>query len=127
MDGEDRLRRTDAQLTAATARIGDAAVVHLRGTADLETRELLDNILQTAAEGVIAVIVDLDGLEFLSSTGLSLLMQLHNKLAADDRELRLVAHYRHLLRPFELTGLHDELNFDQSVDEALAVVARHHG
>jgi anti-sigma B factor antagonist len=109
---------TTAALAASTERIGAIAVVHLYGELDLATVELAGREIADAAEGAQALLLDLDGLSFLGSKGLSLLLEWSTRAAA----LRLVATRRQVLRPLQITELHELFDIDASVDEALAAV-----
>lgn len=88
----------------------------------MATGEDIDQALHHAAQDATALIVDLDGLDFLGSTGLNLLVQVHHELEADQRELHVIAHHRLIRRPFELTGLDDVLHLHRSVDQAVAAI-----
>ncbi|MFI9383408.1 anti-sigma factor antagonist [Kutzneria sp. NPDC052558] len=111
---------TSAALAASTERIGAIAVVHLYGELDLATVDQVEFELAEAADGADALVVDLDGLAFLGSSGLSLLVGWSGRIAT----LRLVATRRQVLRPLQITELHRLFAIDTTVDEALAAVRR---
>jgi anti-anti-sigma factor len=110
--------------SVSTERIGAIAIVHLFGELDLATVDQVEREITAAADGVTGLIVDLDGLGFLGSSGLALLVRWAHRTAGDDIGLRIVAQRREVLRPIHLTELHTLLNVDSTVDEALAAVRR---
>jgi anti-sigma B factor antagonist len=111
---------TSAALAASTERIGPISVVHLYGELDLATAGQADRQIADAAGDTTALVLDLDGLAFLGSSGLSLLLAWSGKVAA----LRLVATRHQVLRPLQITELHRLFHIDATVDEALAAVRR---
>jgi anti-sigma B factor antagonist len=64
--------------------------------------------LERAVEGCVgAVTVNMAGVTFLDSTGLTVLLRARAALIAVDRDLVVTAPSRPTTRIFELTGLHD--------------------
>jgi anti-anti-sigma factor len=83
---------------------------------DLQVR-LHDAIAGTSG----AVIADLTEVQFLSSSGLTLLLGLQSDLAAQDRPLRLVVGGSNAVsRPLLITGLDRFLELHPDLDTALA-------
>ncbi|EWM10696.1 STAS domain-containing protein [Kutzneria sp. 744] len=111
----------------STERIGTISVVHLFGELDLATVDHVDRGITTAADGASALVLDLDGLTFLASTGLSLLARWSQRAEADGLGLRVVASRRQALRPLQITGLDTVLIVDSTVDEALVALPRRTG
>jgi anti-anti-sigma factor len=89
-------------------RIGDVMVVRAYGDLDLATATALGAEL-LAAEAVVVppapIVLDLTGVRFMSSSGLALLVQSHQRCQELGSSLRVVADHRAVLRPIELTGL----------------------
>jgi anti-sigma B factor antagonist len=71
-------------------------------------RERIEDLL---SQGARLLIVDLDGVDFMDSSGLGVLVSVNKKVAAQDRELKLVCHRRQLLTVFEITGLDQVFTF----------------
>lgn len=69
--------------------------------------------------GVTRIIVDLNEIDYMDSTGVGVLMALSRRVAERKGELRLVCRSARLLRIFELTGL--KKVFDIHPTEAEAV------
>lgn len=91
-------------------------MVRLTGAVDLHTADRFRGALnQLLDEQPELLVVDLDGLEFLSSAGLSVLVATHNRGA-----MAVVAGRPIVLRPLQLTGLTEVLNVHPSLDAACA-------
>jgi anti-sigma B factor antagonist len=76
----------------------------------------VDRALQEAGQ---VLVVDLSGVTFLSSAGLSVLVQAHQQGKAAGCEVRIVTNSSSA-RVFQLTGLTETLNLFGSVAEARA-------
>ena len=61
---------------------GSSLVVELEGRLDTVTAPELEAELKGAIEGVTELILDLAGLEYVSSAGLRVLLSLHRQMAA---------------------------------------------
>jgi anti-sigma B factor antagonist len=84
-------------------------VVRLRGELDIGTVPILEDRLRQALDGGgRRLVIDLRGLEFMDSTGLTLLLRWGRGAQQDGYELALVRGAPRVHRLFELTGL-DEL------------------
>jgi anti-sigma B factor antagonist len=82
------------------------------GELDLATVGRLDRALgELRGDGVRRVVVDLRGLTFMDSTGLSLLLRWGHDADRDGFDLALVHGGRPIRRLFELTGAEGRLTF----------------
>ncbi len=102
--------------------VDGAVVVCAVGEVDMATRDLLDLQLQVAESEVLPpapVVLDLTGVVFLASMGLSLLVEHHQQCAEFGSRLVVVATDRAVLRPIELTGLDEALTIASTVEAAL--------
>jgi anti-sigma B factor antagonist len=106
--------------------VAGAVVVHIVGEMDMATRDLLDRHL-LAAETQLAppapVVLDLTGVVFLASMGLSLLIEHHQRCERAGSRLVVVATNRAVLRPIQITGLDQELTIVATVQAALTPAA----
>lgn len=97
-------------------------VVRATGDLDIATAPVLDEQLR-AAEAIVVppahIVLDLTGVRFMSSSGLALLVQSHQRCEELGSSLRVVADNRAVLRPIELTGLHRLLLLVPSARQAL--------
>jgi anti-sigma B factor antagonist len=83
----------------------EAVVLVLRGELDLPTSpKLREALVDVIGEGR-RVVVDLEGLSFLDSVGLGILVSGLKRARSHGGELEIVCANRAVLRPFELTGL----------------------
>jgi anti-sigma B factor antagonist len=82
--------------------------VRVSGEVDIQTSPLLDKELQKVLDqGVSSILVDLDEVTFLDSTGLSVLIAALKRCQASGGELRLVSPRSNVRRVLEITGLTD--------------------
>jgi anti-anti-sigma factor len=98
----------------------DVVVVEVRGELDTLTMpRLRAKVREGLALPVALLVVDLDRVTFLGTTGLAGLVEIRS--TADDQGcgLRLVCRNRHVLRPLELTGLIGLFPIHDSVTEAV--------
>lgn len=91
-----------------------AAVLVLAGELDLETAPQLDQELARIESRATRVVIDLGGVTFMDSTGLSSIVRAHRSAESDGHTLELRRGARQVQRLFELTGMHEHLTF---VDE----------
>ena len=78
------------------------------------------SVLDIAAKGTVHLIVDLNDVEFLDSTGLGALVGGLKRLRAHDGNLTLAINTERILRVFRITGLTRVLRAHPSVREAIA-------
>lgn len=87
-------------------RTGDAAVVRVIGELDLATApRLREEIVALVSSGVCAVTVDLIRLEFIDSTGLSVLVTTLKHMREHGGDLALRSLNPSTLKVFEISGL----------------------
>lgn len=89
--------------------LGDhAVVVHVRGEVDAVTVSVFERaVIQAFDRRVRRVLIDLDGVEFFGTHGLSVLVRSRHRALREDVELALVCSNRSVLRPIELAGMSD--------------------
>ena len=97
----------------------DARVVTVTGEIDTLTAPELASFLNTQLSAARVVVVDLDGVEFLGSAGLSALFEANELASREDRALRLVCHSRIANRALEATELREQFIFADTVPDAL--------
>jgi anti-sigma B factor antagonist len=91
----------------ADVRLGSSGTsVTVRGEIDVHTAPALrDRLSEVLREGEELVVVHLDGVTFMDSTGLGVLVGAHKSQRAHGGTLELVCSQPRLLRILELTGL----------------------
>jgi anti-sigma B factor antagonist len=95
-------------------------VAHVQGEVDLATAPELRSILAEIAPDEGVVIIDLTDVAFLDSSGLSVLVEVHQHLANDGvSTLRLVVTRPTMHRLLEATGLIEVFDVHPSLDDAV--------
>ena len=101
-------------LTLATREVDGRAIVAVGGEIDVYTApKLRDAITELVGSGTYDIIIDLEAVEFLDSTGLGVLVGGLKKVRAHDGSLDLV-----LLKIFRITGLAKVFVIHDSVELA---------
>ena len=108
-------------LTLATREVGETTVVAVGGEIDVYTApKLRDKITELVGAGVYDIVIDLEAVEFLDSTGLGVIVGGLKKVRAHEGSLRLVCTQDRLLKIFRITGLAKVFDIHQSADAAVA-------
>lgn len=102
----------------------DAVVLRASGEVDSYTSEALRDSLASAftdaADARLPVVLDLSGVAFFASSGLSVLVEYHLLGSERGTPLRLVSPSGSVLRALRATMLHEELELYFSLADALA-------
>jgi anti-anti-sigma factor len=97
-----------------------AVVIGVRGELDLASSPALEQELERGAAATAeVVIVDLRNLEFMDSTGLSVLVRAHQRATENGQRFGVVRGPQQVQRLLSLTGVADRLNLADSPDELL--------
>jgi anti-anti-sigma factor len=115
-------RRPGVELRLRREQRRGSVVLHASGDVDLSNVALLANNLATAetiAKPPAPVILDLCEVTFFGAVGLSTLLEHTRRCAHQRTPLRVVADQNAVLRPLQLTGLHDTLNLHQTLTHAM--------
>lgn len=108
-------------LTLTTREAEGRTIVAVGGEIDVYTApKLRDKITELVAAGVYDLVVDMESVEFLDSTGLGVLVGGLKKVRANQGSLQLVCTQDRLLKIFRITGLAKVFVIHDSVDAALA-------
>jgi anti-sigma B factor antagonist len=97
----------------------DARVVTVGGELDTLTAPEFAVFVIAQLVAVPLVVLDLDGVQFLGSAGLSVLVKANKLAAGQGRHLRLVCHSATINRALDVTGLRDQFTFADTVSAAL--------
>ncbi|MBY6537882.1 STAS domain-containing protein [Rhodococcus sp. BP-349] len=118
---EQDVDRRSVQVTAA--RNGTVLIVSVRGDLDLESTPMLTAELDRALSETApsAVIIDLTDVDFLSSTGMTALVDTHRRLGALVA-LAVVSNRPATTRPLTLVGMDEILTLHADLESALAAV-----
>jgi len=108
-------------LTLATSEVDGTTIVAVGGEIDVYTApKLRDKITELVADGVYNLVIDMEAVEFLDSTGLGVLVGGLKKVRAHDGSLELICTQDRLLKIFRITGLAKVFVIHDSADGALA-------
>ena len=98
-----------------------AVVIGVSGELDLASSPELEHELERGiASGVEILIIDLRKLEFMDSTGLSVLVRAHQKATQAGKQFVVVKGPQQVQRLLSLTGVAERLTVVDSPDELLA-------
>ena len=73
--------------------------------------------------GTNELVVDLEGVDFIDSTGLGVLVGAVRRARAADGDVRLVCTNSRLLKVFDVTGLDEVFTIAESIDTAVAMAS----
>lgn len=104
---------------------GEHAVVDVKGEIDVYTApKLREGLVELVAEGSYNIVVNLEGVDFLDSTGLGVLVGALKRVKAHDGSLALVCTQDKLLKIFQITGLTRVFSIHSSVAGATGASAQ---
>ena len=108
-------------LSLSTRPEGDRTVVEVGGEIDVYTApKLREQLVDLVADGKYHLIVDMENVDFLDSTGLGVLVGGLKRVRAHEGSLRLVCTQERILKIFRITGLTKVFPIHSSVAEAVA-------
>ena len=107
-------------LSLDTYEAGDRTVVTVGGEIDVYTApRLRDRISKVVAGGQYQLLIDLQEVDFLDSTGLGVLVGALKKTRANGGSLELICANERLLKIFKITGLAKVFTIHASVEDGL--------
>jgi anti-sigma B factor antagonist len=108
-------------LSLQTREVDSRTIVAVGGEIDVYTApKLRDKITELVGEGHQDLVIDMEGVDFLDSTGLGVLVGGLKRVRAHDGSLRLVCSQERILKIFRITGLTKVFPIHSSVEEAVA-------
>ena len=111
------------KLSVSTTERDDVVIVTVAGEVDVYTAPQLRSALEErVAAGQNKIVVDLQGVAFIDSTGLGVLVGQLKALRKVEGSLRIVCSDERILRLLAITGLDQILPLHDSVDDALTAV-----
>src|SRR5918912_1863222 len=103
---------------------GSHFVIDVKGEIDVYTApKLREKLIELVSEGSYDVIVNLEGVDFLDSTGLGVLVGALKRVKAHDGTLALVCSQDKILKIFKITGLTKVFPIHESVEDAAVIEA----
>ncbi len=99
-------------------------VIRLTGEVDVfSAPRLREKIIELVNQGHRLLVIDLDAVDFLDSTGLGVLVGGLKRLRSHDGEMSVVCNQPRVLRVFELTRLDGVFALHQTVTDAVTTMA----
>jgi anti-sigma B factor antagonist len=99
----------------------DTALLRVAGEVDMLTSpDLRQAIAGQLGSGVRRLVIDLDSVEFLGTSGLATLVETRSEAEAHHVELWLVCANRNVLRPLQIAGLVGLFRIADTVSAAMA-------
>jgi anti-sigma B factor antagonist len=118
-DEEDRV-----DLSISSESRGEVTVVYVGGEIDVYTAPMLrEHLDEHISEGRHHLVVDLQDVPFMDSTGLGVLVGRLKLVRVHDGSLSLVCSSERILKVFSITGLDKVFQIFASLDDALAATA----
>jgi anti-sigma B factor antagonist len=118
-DQEDRV-----DLSISSESRGELTVVYVGGEIDVYTAPMLrEHLDEHISEGRNHLVVDLQDVPFMDSTGLGVLVGRLKLVRVNDGSLSLVCSSERILKVFSITGLDKVFQIYASLDDALAATA----
>lgn len=97
-------------------------LARITGEVDILAAPILRECIDEHLSHARGLIVDLDGVGFLGSSGLSVLVETGNRVAGTDLAWAVVASRHEVTRPLQATGLDDALPLYENVPDAMSAV-----
>ena len=108
-------------LSLETRHTDDVTIVAVGGEIDVYTApKLRDKVTELVGEGHYNLVIDMENVEFLDSTGLGVLVGGLKKVRAHEGSLQLICTQDRLLKIFRITGLAKVFVIHDSAEAALA-------
>jgi anti-sigma B factor antagonist len=109
------------ELSLARHAVAGHTVLEIGGEIDVYTApRLRERLTEMIGAGERRIVVDLNRVEFLDSTGLGVLVGAQRRLRAADGSFALVCPHEKLLKIFRITGLDSVFDIHDSVESATA-------
>ena len=108
-------------LSLSTRVVGNHTVVDVGGEIDVYTApKLREQLVELVNDGSYHLVVDMEAVDFLDSTGLGVLVGGLKRVRAHEGSLRLVCTQERILKIFRITGLTKVFPIHNTVDEAVS-------
>jgi anti-sigma B factor antagonist len=115
------VEETAVDLSLEDRQEGDRTIVVVGGEIDVYTApKLREKLIDLVSAGHYHLVVDMEAVEFLDSTGLGVLVGGLKRVRAHEGSLRLVCTQERILKIFRITGLTKVFPIHATVAEAVA-------
>ncbi|MBC7247425.1 MAG: STAS domain-containing protein [Actinobacteria bacterium] len=117
----DEETREGSELDVTLENLGDLALIVLSGEVDVYSAPKLRNVIRDLVdEGKYRVVVDLEKVAFMDSTGLGVLVGGLKRVKHHQGELGIICNQERILRIFRITGLTKVFPIYRSREDLLA-------
>jgi anti-sigma B factor antagonist len=117
--GNEKERHVDLSITSDAR--DEVTIIHVGGEIDVYTAPVLrERLDEHISEGRHHLVVDLEDVSFMDSTGLGVLVGRLKLVRVSNGSLKLVCSSERILKVFSITGLDKVFQIFASVDDALA-------
>lgn len=100
---------------------GGWSVLQVGGEVDVATApRLREQLIDLVNDQRFSIVVDLEGVDFIDSTGLGVLIGARKRVRLHDGDVRLVCTEPRIVKVFEITGLDQVFQIHPSLDDAVA-------
>ncbi len=100
-------------MTIEQKRDGNSLCIMLTGRLDTMTAPELDELLRTELDGVEHLTLDIEGLEYLSSAGLRVLLYAQNQMDAKG-DMKVLHANEAIMEIFDITGFSEILSVERA-------------
>ena len=109
------------ELRTEVSEIAGWTVVSVYGELDVATSpSLRERLIRLVGDGSTRLVLDLEGVDFLDSTGLGTIVSALKRARTHGGDLLLVCTEARIRRLFEITGLDKAVPLHASLDDAIA-------
>jgi len=100
-------------LSITKTKDNDILTAVISGRIDTTTSPVLDSELKGSLEGITELILNFEKVEYISSSGLRVLLSLHKIMTAKDGKLIISKPAEMVFEVFDVTGFADMLNIER--------------
>jgi anti-sigma B factor antagonist len=112
------------ELELSDSDVNGWTVVAASGEIDVAAAPALrDRVTELISSGSTHLVIDLEDVDFIDSTGLGVLVGAVRRARTEGGDLRLVCTDSRLLRVFDVTGLGEVFSIEASVEDATALAS----
>lgn len=100
-------------MTIEETRDGERLTLRITGRLDTATAPQLEGWLKEELEGILTLVLDFRGLEYISSAGLRTLLAAHKTMTGRDGSMTVQGANEEVQDVFTITGFSDILHIEQ--------------
>lgn len=110
-----------AEFSTKTREIGNVSILEVKGYIDAHTAPQLEGAINDLiTKNMYKIVVDFDGLKYISSAGLGVFMAFIETVRSNNGDIKLAAMQPNVFNIFDLLGFPLLYEITDSVDEAVS-------